>query len=183
MFSFYHACLELCTPPSTLLGHQKPPADNPVGPKPGPEEPHRGRRGQCRRGSGPGHSDGAGSGAHAAQTARGADQQLLQHWGRYVARHAGILTEVLLFDTLIILSNRHVHNEMTLTADTGPSGAGVSGTSPAAAAAISAAISANPYLSSTATRVPGQVRFDPRSNEVNVCLELAYHYCYIEKRE
>ena len=50
---------------------------------------------------------------------------------------------------------------MPFSADAGPSGAGVSGTSPAAAAAISAAISANPYLSSTATRVPGQVRFDP----------------------
>ena len=68
---------------------------------------------------------------------------------------------VLLCYILIILSNRHVHDEMPLTADAGPSGAGVSGTSPAAAAAISAAISANPYLSSTATRVPGQVRFNP----------------------
>ena len=62
---------------------------------------------------------------------------------------------------------------MSFSGDAGPSGAGVSGTSPAAAAAISAAISANPYLSSTATRVPGQVGFDSlrmRSLSTFVCI-------------
>ena len=63
---------------------------------------------------------------------------------------------------------------MPLTADAGPSGAGVSGTSPAAAAAISAAISANPYLSSTATRVPGQVKFDPLKRRLTSVVCLVY---------
>ena len=62
------------------LGREEPPADDPVGPQPGPEEPHRCRRGQRRRSRSPGNRDRPGSAAHVAQTGRGANQQLLQHW-------------------------------------------------------------------------------------------------------